>query len=137
MKRVTALGGIFFKCQNPEAVREWYQTHLGLQTDDYGTSFEWRHTSQPDKKGFTVWSTFDDRTAYFQPSEKEFMINFRVENLMELLAVLKQEGIEQIGETVVCEYGKFAHIMDPEGTKIELWEAIDDEYEKILTGKTS
>lgn len=132
MKRVTALGGIFFKSRDPQAANAWYEKHLGLQTTPYGTNFEWRHADNPDKKGYTLWSPFKEETAYFQPSEKEFMLNFRVENLEALLAALKEEGIEQIGEMQVYEYGKFAHIMDPEGIKIELWEPNDEEYEKIL-----
>jgi predicted enzyme related to lactoylglutathione lyase len=137
MKRVTSLGGIFFKCQDPKKIREWYHDHLGFKTDDYGCNFEWRHADNPNKKGTTVWSPFKETTDYFKPSEKEFMINFRVENLEELLKILKEEGIEQIGEMQVYDYGKFAHIMDPEGNKIELWEAYDEEYEKIVDGKTT
>jgi predicted enzyme related to lactoylglutathione lyase len=125
MKRVTSLGGIFIKCQDPKKIREWYHDHLGLNTDGYET-FEWRHADEPNKKGYTLWSTFKENTDYFEPSEKEFMINFRVENLEELLKILKEEGIEQIGEMQIYDYGKFAHIMDPEGTKIELWEANDE-----------
>src|ERR1700733_9262369 len=123
-KRVTNLGGIFFKCNDPAAIREWYAAHLGLSADQYGTMFEWRHADEPSKKGSTVWSTFAKDTKYFEPSGKEFMINFRVENLEWLLGELKKEGIEQLGEMQVYDYGKFAHIMDPEGNKIELWEPI-------------
>jgi predicted enzyme related to lactoylglutathione lyase len=132
MKRVTAIGGIFFKCDDPKAQREWYANHLGLKTDDYGTSFEWRKSDKPEEKGFSVWSTFKKDTDYFLPSQKEFMVNFRVENLVELLAVLKKEGIDQVGEIQEYEYGKFAHIMDPEGNKIELWEAFDETYGKMV-----
>jgi predicted enzyme related to lactoylglutathione lyase len=131
-KRVTAIGGIFFKCHDPEAIRNWYAKHLGLNTDQYGTSFEWRRADKPEAKGYNVWSTFKKDTDYFAPSEKEFMFNFRVEDLDWLLAELKKEGIEQIGETQVYEYGKFAHIIDPEGNKIELWESNDEEYGKML-----
>jgi predicted enzyme related to lactoylglutathione lyase len=130
-KRVTALGGIFVKCADPAAIRNWYARHLGFNTDQYGTTFEWRHAEAPDKKGFNVWSTFPKDTKYFDPSEKEFMINLRVENLEWLLGELKLEGIEQVGEMQEYEYGKFAHIMDPEGNKIELWEPNDDEFEKM------
>jgi predicted enzyme related to lactoylglutathione lyase len=131
-KRVTAIGGIFFKCQDPAAVREWYNKHLGFNTDQYGTSFEWRHADDPEKKGYSVWSTFPKDTKYFEPSGKDFMINLRVEDLDWLLAELKKEGIEQIGETQAYEYGKFAHIIDPEGNKIELWQSNDEEYEKMI-----
>ena len=131
-KRVTSFGGIFIKCIDPVATRNWYNTHLGLNTDQYGTTFEWRHADAPDKKGYSVWSTFPADTKYFEPSVKDFMINLRVENLEWLLEELRKDGIEQIGELQVYEYGKFAHILDPEGNKIELWESNDEEFEKII-----
>ncbi len=124
-KRVTNIGGIFFKSADPAATRDWYNTHLGLNAEQWGATFDWRHADDPDKKGSTVWSTFPADTKYFGPSAREFMINYRVEDLEWLLGELKKEGVEQIGEMEVSEYGKFAHIMDPEGNKIELWEAID------------
>jgi predicted enzyme related to lactoylglutathione lyase len=126
-KRVTAIGGIFFKCDDPANVRDWYNRHLGLNTTEYGATFEWRHADAPDKKGLTAWNTFARNTDYFGSTGKEFMVNFRVENLEWLLEELKKEGIEQVGEMQVYDYGKFAHIMDPEGNKIELWEAFDEE----------
>ena len=113
-------------------LREWYQKHLCLNTDKYGTSFEWRKTESPERKGFTVWSTFSQDTKYFAPSTKKFMINLRVENLELLLGELKKEGITIVGEIQTYDCGKFAHIMDPEGTKIELWEPNDAEYDKML-----
>jgi predicted enzyme related to lactoylglutathione lyase len=125
-KKVTNIGGIFFKSSNPAESREWYAKHLGFSTDKYGTIFEWRDLDAPEKKGSTVWNAFASDTKYFQPSEKDFMINLRVEDLEWLLGELKKEGIEQIGEMQVYEYGKFAHIMDPDGNKLELWEAVDD-----------
>jgi len=124
-KRVTNFGGIFFKSSDPAAAREWYNRHLGLNATEYGANFEWRHLDDPEKKGTSVWSPFKSDTKYFEPSTKDFMINFRVENLVWLLDELKKEGVEQIGEMAEYEYGKFAYIMDPEGNKIELWEAID------------
>ena len=132
MKRVTGFGGIFMKCVDPVATRDWYAKHLGLKTDQYGANFEWRHTDAPDKKGFSVWSTFSEDTKYFEPSEKAFMINLRVPDLVWLLGELKKEGIEQVGEMQDYEYGKFAHIIDPDGTKIELWESNDTEFEKMV-----
>ncbi|OSZ82124.1 glyoxalase [Chitinophagaceae bacterium IBVUCB1] len=125
-KRVTGIGGIFMKSNDPEYMRNWYNKHLGFNATQYGATFEWLKTDKPDEKGMTVWNPFKNTTDYFMPSEKEFMINLRVEDLEWLLAELKKEGIEQIGEMQVYEYGKFAHIIDPEGTKIELWEAVDD-----------
>lgn len=132
MKRVTSLGGIFFKCENPEQIREWYNKHLGINTDAYGTSFEWRKSDKPDEKGYTAWSPFKADTKYFDPSPKEFMINYRVENLEELVKILKSEGVQVVDEIESFDYGKFVHIMDPEGNKIELWEANDLEYGKML-----
>ena len=126
-KKVTGIGGIFFKCDDAAGMREWYQKHLGFSGNQYGTVFEWRDAEKPEQKGSTVWNTFSKTTKYFEPSQKDFMINLRVENLEWLLGELKKEGIEQIGEMQAYDYGKFAHIMDPEGNKIELWEAIDDE----------
>jgi predicted enzyme related to lactoylglutathione lyase len=130
MKKVTGLGGVFFKAKDPKAINAWYREHLGLNTTDYGTVFEWRDNDEPEKKGTTVWNPFKESTSYFGPSEKDFMFNFRVEDLEALLKELKAAGIEQIGEMQVFPYGKFAHIMDPEGNKIELWEAVDEGFEE-------
>lgn len=130
-KRVTGLGGIFFKSEDPKASKEWYKKHLGIENGKYGGTFEWRHAENSDKKGFTAWSVFDQETEYTDPSTKDFMINYRVENLEELLRTLKEEGVEVIGEMEVFEYGKFGWIMDPNGIKIELWEPNDEEYDKI------
>src|SRR3954462_15825237 len=84
MKRVTSIGGIFFKCKDPGKMREWYKTHLGFNTNQYGTVFEWRQATDSSKKGFSQWSPFAEKTKYFEPSTKEFMINYRVENLVAL-----------------------------------------------------
>ena len=126
-KRVTALGGIFMKCDDPAQVKNWYATHLGFTTDAYGATFEWLHADAPEKKGQTIWSPFKKESEYFEPSKKDFMLNLRVENLEWLLGELKKEGIEPLAEMQVYDYGKFAHIMDPEGNKIELWEPNEGE----------
>lgn len=126
MVRVTGLGGIFFKCRNPEEMKSWYQKHLGIQSDQYGTRFEWRYTDQTDKKGYTVWSPFSDDTDYFNPSTKQFMINYRVENLKELINILRREGVQVVGEIEEYDYGKFGWILDPEGNKVELWEPVEE-----------
>ena len=103
-------------------MRQWYEAHLGIKNEQYGTSFEWLDAEDPTKKGTTVWSAMKDSTKYFDPSPKPFMINYRVENLEALLELLKNEGVTVVGEMEDSEYGKFAHILDPEGNKIELWE---------------
>lgn len=136
MAKVTGIGGVFFKCKDPEKIRDWYSDKLGLNTDKYGTNFEWRHSQNPNQKGFTVWGPFSDSTEYFQPSEKEFMINLRVDDLRELLDELKDQDVKIVGELEEYEYGLFAHIIDPEGTKIELWEPFDEEYDKIVEART-
>jgi len=115
-KRVTGLGGFLFKTKNPDKVKEWYGKHLGLPVDDYGCTFWWKDKAGKDCS--TQWSPFKEDTSYFKPSEKQFMMNFRVENLHELLAVLKEEGVTIVGEVEECEYGKFGWILDPEGNKI-------------------
>jgi len=137
MKRVTGVGGMFFKCQDPDQIKSWYARHLGFQTDPYGTNFEWRQAEDPSRKGFTQWSPFTADTQYFNPSTKEFMINFRVENLEALVPLLKEEGVTVLDEIETFEYGKFVHILDPEGNKIELWEPKDEEYDQIVDGRTS
>ena len=136
MKRVTGVGGIFFKCQDPDNIKAWYAQHLGFRTDQWGTNFEWRQGADPEKKGFTQWSPFSANTKYFEPSTKDFMMNFRVENLEALVPILKGEGVTVLDEIETFDYGKFVHILDPEGNKIELWEPVDEDYDRIVDGRT-
>jgi predicted enzyme related to lactoylglutathione lyase len=130
-KRVTGIGGIFFKCKDPKQMNEWYKTHLGLNTNKYGTVFEWRQAGDSTKKGFTNWNPFSEKTKYFEPSTKDFMVNYRVENLKWLVEQLKTEGVTIADTIETADYGKFVHIMDMEGNKVELWEPNDVEYEKL------
>lgn len=125
MKRVTGIGGIFFKCKDPKKLTEWYKTHLGLDTNDYGSTFEWREDADPNKKGATQWSPFKDTTKYFEPSQKEFMINYRIADIEALVEELKKEGVTIVDTIEDSDYGKFVHILDAEGNKIELWEPKD------------
>ena len=127
MKRVTSIGGIFFKCKDPNKVKEWYKTHLGMDTSQYGANFEWRQEEDPTKKGSTQWSPFAETTKYFEPSAKDFMINYRVENLEALVEQLKNEGVTILDSIESFDYGKFVHIVDLEGNKIELWEPAETE----------
>ena len=136
MKKVTGIGGVFFMCKNPKKINQWYKKHLGLNTDEYGTSFEWRLAKDGTKKGFTQWSPFDESTDYFQPSQKEFMINYRVENLEAIVEKLRNNGVTITDSIESYDYDKFVHILDVEGNKIELWEPNDIEYEKIAEGRT-
>ena len=125
MKKVTGIGGIFFKCKDPKAITEWYKTHLGFDTTPYGTSFEWRDIDDSTKKGLTQWNPFKEDTKYFAPSTKDFMINYRVENLEALVEELKKENVTIVDKIESYDYGKFVHILDLEGNKIQLWEPKD------------
>lgn len=125
MKKVTGIGGIFFKCKDPNAMRAWYKTHLGLNTNDYGATFEWKEADDSTKNGSTTWSPFAETTKYFEPSTKDFMINYRVADLEALVEALKKEGVTIVDKIETYDYGKFVHIIDLEGNKIELWEPID------------
>jgi predicted enzyme related to lactoylglutathione lyase len=125
MKKVTGIGGIFFKCKDPNKMKEWYKTHLGMDTNQYGANFEWRQDADPAKKGSTAWSPFAETTKYFDPSTKDFMINYRVEDLEGLVEQLKNEGVTIVDKIEDSDYGKFVHIIDVEGNKVELWEPKD------------
>ena len=125
MKKVTGIGGIFFKCKDPNKLREWYKTHLGFDTNQYGANFEWREAADTTKKGSTQWSPFAETTTYFEPSTKDFMINYRVKNLEALVAQLKNEGVTIVDKIEDSDYGKFVHILDLEGNKVQLWEPKD------------
>ena len=122
-QKVVGVGGVFFKSENPEETKKWYEENLGLPTDQYGTMFKSRDIDNPDEINYLQWSPFDKDTDYFDPSKKEFMINYRVQNIEDFVKVLKEKGITVLDEiTEYGEIGKFVHIIDPEGNKIELWE---------------
>lgn len=125
-KRVTGIGGVFFKTKDPNAVKAWYRKHLGLDTDQWGCTFWWKDKDGNDCS--TQWSPFKEDTTHFEPSKKDFMMNYRVENLEELLETLKQEGVEVIDKIERVEEGKFGWIVDLEGNKIELWEPNDKAF---------
>jgi predicted enzyme related to lactoylglutathione lyase len=135
-KKATGIGGIFFKCKDPQRMRDWYSKNLGLHTDKYGTSFAWYQGGDRTKRGYTQWSPFSEKTKYFAPSAKDFMINYRVEDLEGLLKQLRADSVTITDQVETAAYGKFVHIMDPEGNKIELWEPNDVEYHKIAIAVT-
>lgn len=123
MKRVTGLGGIFFKSQNPIWLYEWYEKHLGIQRDDPSSAiFHWRDPEQPKKKGMTVWSIFPSHTKYFGEGQQTFMLNYRVDDLNSVLKELRAEGVRVDPKVEEYEYGKFGWVYDPDGNRIELWE---------------
>ena len=126
--RVTGLGGVFFKAQDPKKLLAWYQGHLGIKPEGEGepsAMFHWREKDNPDRLGYTVWAIFPRETKYFDPSSSQFMINFRVSDLDSMLKQLRNEGVKVDEKVEEYDYGKFAWIMDPEGNRIELWEPKD------------
>ena len=125
-KKVTGIGGLFFKSKDPVKLKEWYKNHLGFNIDDWGCTFLWKDANG--KEASTQWSPFKSDTQYFSPSKKDYMFNYRVANLKELLNKLKEEGVRVVGEVEESEYGKFGWVLDPEGNKIELWEPIDTAF---------
>jgi predicted enzyme related to lactoylglutathione lyase len=129
---VTGLGGVFFKCRDRESTLSWYREHLGIESDEWGFPFRWLDKDDAQEIGYTVWSPFADDTSYFAPSEKPYMVNFRVANLEELIRALKDEGVQVVGEIKQEENGKFAWILDPEGNKIELWEPVPSAEDPYL-----
>ena len=136
MKRVTGIGGVFFKSDKPDELKDWYRDHLGLNTDQWGATFQWHPIGDTKHKARTQWSLFKKDSDYFKPSEKEFMMNYRVENLKELLEVLEKEGVQVVGKMEEYDYGKFGWIVDPEGNKIELWEPVDEVLDKFEEDNT-
>ena len=125
MKKVTGIGGVFFKCKDPKKITEWYKKHLGLETNPYGATFEWYEGADSTKKAQTQWTPFAETTKYFEPSTKDFMINYRVENLETLVDELRKEGVTIVDSIETYDYGKFVHILDGEGNKVQLWQPID------------
>lgn len=124
--KVTGIGGIFFFSDNPSETREWYRKNLGLETNEYGSTFEFRNIDKPEEINQLQWSPFKKGSEYFAPSKKEFMINYRVNNLEGLVDKLKENDVTIVDEIQTFDYGKFIHIMDSEGNKIELWEPIGE-----------
>jgi catechol 2,3-dioxygenase-like lactoylglutathione lyase family enzyme len=121
-EKVTGIGGVFFKARDPERMSAWYREHLGIETKDGSADFAWREHERPDEIGRTVWSVFPADTDYFGPSRPAFMINYRVANLERMLAQLRAQGVT-VEKVEDYDYGRFAWITDPEGNRIELWEA--------------
>jgi len=121
MKRVTGIGGIFFTARDPETLRDWYKTHLGIDVQAWGgTAFNWADDSGEPVGGMTVWSVGDG--SNFAPSKAPFMVNYRVADLHALLKQLRSEGCQVLDKVEDGDFGKFGWVMDPEGNKVELWQ---------------
>lgn len=123
--KVTGIGGIFFGSENPEQLRTWYGDHLGMAIDEYGSPFEFRNANNPAEINYLRWSPFEKESDYLAPSTRDFMINYRVQNIDGLVKMLKEKGVVFTDTIETYDYGKFVHIIDPEGNKIELWEPVD------------
>lgn len=134
--KATGIGGIFFKSTDPKTLKKWYQDNLGFKIDQYGVMFEWREGNDASKYGMTQWSVFNNKTNYFEPSTKDFMINYRVQQLDSLVEHLKQKGVQIIDTIETYDgIGKFIHVLDPEGNKIELWEPEKADFDKVMEEK--
>ncbi len=123
--KVTGIGGIFFYSNNPPEIKEWYAKNLGLEINEWGSSsFESRNVDRPDEINALQWKPFKKGDEYFSPSKKDFMINYQVQNIEGLVNKLKENGVTVLDDIASYDYGKFVHILDTEGNKIELWEPI-------------
>lgn len=122
--KVTGIGGIFFFTDNPKDTRDWYTKNLGLEVNDWGSTFESRNIHNPEEINSLQWSPFKKGDEYFSPSKKDFMINYRVQNIEGLVNKLKENNVTVLDDIASYDYGKFVHILDAEGNKIELWEPI-------------
>tara|TARA_R110000796_G_scaffold102044_1_gene210869 strand:- start:3022 stop:3420 length:399 start_codon:yes stop_codon:yes gene_type:complete len=123
MKRVTGIGGIFFKAKDAPALQAWYKRHLGIDVQEWGgTAFSWNDSNDKPTGGTTIWAVSSDKSDQFAPSQAPFMINYRVEDLHAVVAALKAEGCNVLDKIDESEYGKFAWVIDPEGNKVELWQ---------------
>ncbi|MCC6873469.1 MAG: VOC family protein [Sandaracinaceae bacterium] len=125
MAKVVAVGGVFFKSQDPKALGQWYQTHLGLDIQPWGGAVLLYDKKDEPGVGYTVWSPFAADTQYFAPSDKPFMINLRVDDLDGMLSQLREQGCKVLDRREDAPNGKFGYVVDPEGTLLELWEQAD------------
>jgi catechol 2,3-dioxygenase-like lactoylglutathione lyase family enzyme len=124
--KVTGIGGIFFKTKDPQKIKRWYHRHLGLDVDDYGSLFKFHPLGEPDTTAHLQWSPFPHTTEYLGEADQEFMINYRVQNLEALVDQLAKQGVPILDEIATYDYGKFVHIEDGDGRRVELWEPVDD-----------
>jgi predicted enzyme related to lactoylglutathione lyase len=129
--KVIGIGGVFFFSDNPDKTKDWYSNNLGLEVNEWGSSFETRNANRPEEINYTQWSPFKKGSDYFDPSKKEFMINYRVQNIEGLVEKLKKNGVTIVDKIETYEYGKFVHIMDEEGNKVELWEPVDSVFTEM------
>jgi catechol 2,3-dioxygenase-like lactoylglutathione lyase family enzyme len=134
--RVTGIGGIFFGSSDPRASRDWYGRNLGMAIDSFGSPFEFRNSNRPDEINYLRWSPYKEGSPYYSTGEKELMINYRVQNLEGLRRQLLANGVTILDTIATYDYGKFLHILDPDGYKVELWEPVDSVLTK-MGGRTT
>lgn len=134
--KVTGIGGIFFISDDPNETKKWYSENLGLAVNDYGSSFEFRNAHRPEEINYLQWSPFKKGSEYMAPSKKEFMVNYRVQNIVGLVENLRAKGVTILDSIETFDYGKFVHIMDNEGNKLELWEPVDSVF-TAMGGETT
>lgn len=133
-KKVTGIGGLIFKSKDPEKTKQWYSKHLGFNTDEYGTSFQWQ--DENGNKAHSVWSPLGEDHEHFEEGEKDYILNLRVDDLDQMIADMRQEGVQLIGDVQEYDYGRFAYVIDPDGMKLELWEPNDEAYDEMNDVKT-
>jgi predicted enzyme related to lactoylglutathione lyase len=129
--KITGIGGVFFKAKSPKKLQQWYAKHLGLILNPYGATFEMRNAKNPEKTKYIHWSVFANDTDYFNCSQKPFMINYRVQEIEKLVNRLKKIGVTVVDEIKSYPYGKFVHILDPEGNALKLWEPKEDFFDNM------
>ena len=127
MAQVIGLGGVFLKFQQPEAMRNWYKDVLGMETNAYGVLFEFNGDTHP-QKGYCQLGTFEAESNYFGSESQQVMLNFRVDDLETMKTQLESANVKIVDAIESYPYGKFLHIEDPEGNRIELWEPVDNEF---------
>lgn len=135
--KITGIGGVFFKSQDSQKLKNWYAENFSLKVDEYGALFESRRSSDPKQMQYLQWGPFKHDTTYFEPSDKPYMINYRVQNIEGLVEKLREAGIQIVDEIETFDYGKFVHVLDPEGNKLELWEPVDEVFEKGYSEKAN
>lgn len=133
--RVTGIGGIFFKSSDPKTLKAWYERHFAMPMNEYGAMVEFREAISGDQ-AYLQWSPFHEKTTYFEPSTKPFMINYRVRGIDALVDSLRANGATICDSIASYDYGKFVHVMDPEGNKLELWEPLDAGFGRTYEGAT-
>ncbi|ANM30100.1 hypothetical protein ABI59_11730 [Acidobacteria bacterium Mor1] len=132
MARVTGIGGVFFISPDRKKSMQWYRERMGIDSESWGKVYLWREHERPEKTGYTVWSVFPHGADKFEPGGKSFMVNYRVDDIDGMIADMKANGVEVVGETEQHENGKFAWVLDPDGNKIELWQPVDSDEDPYL-----